>query len=73
MKPLVTVFLSSLLLGGMPASAKTGQDFLREAQAPAFKEGQTLLPLTRWAWPLSYEMNVELAQRWGYALDINPG
>lgn len=70
---LLVVFLSVLVAFFGSAHAKTGEDFLKAMPAPVFKDGHTLLPLTRWAWPLSYELNIELAQRWGYALDIYPG
>jgi hypothetical protein len=73
MKIIVKACASILLLWSFQSAAKTGVEFLQEAPAPEFKEGHTLLPLTRWAWGLSYELNVELAQRWGYALDIDPG
>ncbi|MBN2452615.1 MAG: hypothetical protein JXR77_19685 [Lentisphaeria bacterium] len=45
-------------------------DHLRSARRPAFREGHTLLPLTRWGWGLSFEANVELAEHWGYALEL---
>jgi len=61
------------LLLALPSWGKTALELLQEAPAPAFKPGHTLLPLTRWAWPLTYELNVEMCQRWGYALDIDPG
>lgn len=55
------------------AHARLALDFLRANPAPNFRPGHTMEPLTRWAWPLSYDLNVELTERWGYALDIDPG
>jgi len=43
---------------------------LRAATAPVFREGHTLPPLTRWGWTLPFEARVELAERWGYALEF---
>ncbi len=64
---------AALLLWSASCMGMTGLEFLQAAPAPIFKAGNTLSPLTRWAWPLSVELNTELAQRWGYALDIDPG
>lgn len=43
--------------------------FLASLCAPEFKSGNTLPPLTRWGWSLSFAATVQLA-RWGYALDF---
>lgn len=51
--------------------ASTALQFLNAATKPVFKVNHTLLPLTRWAWPLSYDLNVAMATDWGYALDIS--
>ncbi|MBF0593345.1 MAG: putative Ig domain-containing protein [Candidatus Omnitrophica bacterium] len=49
---------------------KTPDQFLKEATPPHFRTGHTLLPLTRWSFPINYDMNLEMADRWGYALEI---
>ncbi len=64
--------LSLAALAGAPASAKDALAMLREAPEPRFREGHTLLPLTRWGWTMPYEVRVELAERWGYALEFGP-
>lgn len=52
----------------------TATELLQAVTAPEFNKASTVLkPLTRWGWPFSYELNKELADRWGYALDIDPG
>ncbi|MCC6445025.1 MAG: hypothetical protein IT210_16405 [Armatimonadetes bacterium] len=43
---------------------------LRNAPKPVFRKGHTLPPLTRWGWTMPYEVRVELAERWGYALEL---
>jgi hypothetical protein len=35
-----------------------------------FKPGHTLLPLTKYGWTLPWDLSVESATNWGYALDI---
>lgn len=45
-------------------------DQLRAAEAPHFRPGHTLPPLTRWGWSMPYEVRVELCERWGYALEF---
>jgi len=52
------------------ASAATPLDHLRAAPKPRFREGHTLPPLTRWGWMMSYDVRVELAEHWGYALEL---
>lgn len=44
---------------------------LRQAPQPVFKQGHTLLPLTRWGWSMSYPVKIELCERWGYALEFS--
>ncbi|MFM5896651.1 MAG: hypothetical protein ACKO8W_03960 [Dolichospermum sp.] len=44
-------------------------DYLKQLPAPSFKQGHTLPPLTRFGWTLPFETRVELADRWGYALE----
>lgn len=46
----------------------TPTEYLRKAEAPVFKAGHQLPPLTRWGWTLPLETRIELAERWGYAL-----
>jgi len=45
-------------------------DHLRATERPVFREGHTLIPLTRWGWSMSYRQRVELAEHWGYALEF---
>jgi len=52
------------------ASAKTALDFLREAPKPHFAQGHSLKPLTRWGWTMPFDVRVELAENWGYALEF---
>ena len=60
--------LLCLLLSGAVLAAPS-IDTLRAAQPPRFAASHTLPPLTRWGWTLPYEVRVELAERWGYALE----
>ena len=43
---------------------------LRAASKPTFKQGHTLPPLTRWGWAMPFDVQVELAEHWGYALEL---
>jgi len=52
------------------AHARPAIDFLREATPPRFRTGHTLPPLSRWGWTMPYDVRVELAERWGYALEF---
>ena len=52
------------------AHAKTAMEMLREAPKPKFREGHTLLPLSRWGWTMPFDVRVELAEHWGYALEF---
>ena len=63
-------WLALALFSPGPAQAKTALEHLREAPKPRFREGHTLLPLTRWGWTMPYEVRVELAEHWGYALEF---
>jgi hypothetical protein len=45
-------------------------EYLDSVRAPNFYEGHTLPRLTRWGWNLPYDTAVELADRWGYALEL---
>ena len=63
--PLLAV-LAALPLSTWGASAL---DHLRSEPKPRFAEKHTLPPLTRWGWRLPVELQVELCEKWGYALD----
>jgi len=54
----------------LPAQAKTALEFLQDAPKPRFRQGHTLPPLTRWGWVMPFEVQVELAERWGYCLEF---
>jgi len=58
-----------LALAGPTTMAQTALEQLRAAEAPHFRPGHTLPPLTRWGWTMPFEVRVELAERWGYALE----
>ena len=65
--------LWSVWLGLAAASngqARTALDHLRAQPKPHFRAGHTLPPLTRWGWQMPYEVKVELAENWGYALEL---
>lgn len=47
----------------------TPAQYLASLPHPIFKKGNTLLPLTRWGWALSFDAQIEFS-RWGYALDL---
>jgi len=44
-------------------------EYLASLPAPVFAEGHTLPRLTRYGWTLDIDTRVELARRWGYALE----
>lgn len=52
------------------APAKTALGFLQAAPKPHFRRGHTLPPLSRWGWTMPFSVRVELAERWGYALEF---
>ncbi|HUT33335.1 MAG TPA: hypothetical protein VNE39_07645 [Planctomycetota bacterium] len=52
------------------ASAATPLDHLRATTGPRFRVGHTLPLLTRWGWRLSYDIQLELTEHWGYALEM---
>ena len=52
------------ILCGPVLSAGTVLEFLQSEPRPAFREGHTLLPLTRWGWSLPFEVSRELAESW---------
>ena len=45
-------------------------EYLQSLEAPGFREGHTLPPLTRWGWVLDPDTRIELAENWGYALEL---
>jgi len=59
-----------MALSAAPLGAKTPMEHLQEAPKPTFREGHTLLPLTRWGWTMPLEVRVELTEHWGYALEF---
>jgi hypothetical protein len=48
----------------------TPVEYLAEQPKPQFKPGHQLPPLTRWAYGVSSNLNLALADDWGYALDL---
>jgi len=59
------------MLASMPlARGATPLEHLRAAPEPRFKAGHGLPPLTRWGWRMSYDVQVELTEHWGYALEM---
>ena len=63
--------LAALAWGAARGAERTmAIDDLRAAPKPRFKEGHALPPLTRWGWHLPFGVRVELAERWGYALEM---
>ena len=59
-----------LVLTSSPAHAETAMEHLQAEPRPMFKEGHTLLPLSRWGWSLPVETSVELCEHWGFALEL---
>jgi len=62
--------IATIALAAEPARAKTALEMLQESPKPQFRAGHTLLPLTRWGWTMPFEVRVELAEHWGYALEF---
>jgi hypothetical protein len=60
------------MLAEQPVYAKTALQMIQESPKPHFRQGHTLLPLTRWGWTMPFEVRVELADHWGYALEFGP-
>ena len=50
--------------------ASTAYQMLQSSTPPTFRAGHTLLPLTRASFPVAYDANRELCERWGYAMEI---
>lgn len=67
---IITGVISAVLMATQVASAKTAIEFLRAADKPVFREGHTLIPLSRWGWSMPFDVRVELCERWGYALEF---
>jgi len=57
-------------LAGESARGKGPLELLRETPRPQFRQGHTLLPLSRWGWAMPYDVRVELTEHWGYALEF---
>lgn len=55
---------------GAAAVTVTPLEWLRSLPKPAFKEGHTLPPLTRWGWAMSFDVAKEFADNWGYAVEF---
>jgi hypothetical protein len=65
------LLLALLVCGvGEGVQAATALDHLRAAARPKFKAGHTLPPLTRWGWAMPFDVQVELTEHWGYALEM---
>lgn len=63
-------FLITLSSNGT-VQGQTAAEHLKAApNKPVFKEGHTLIPLTRWGWSMAYDTKIELCERWGYALEF---
>jgi len=67
------LFLLLVIIAGVfnPwVEGKTALQFLQEAPRPKFRPDHTLPHLTRWGWEMPFEVKVELAENWGYALEF---
>ncbi|MBI3986220.1 MAG: hypothetical protein HY343_04845 [Lentisphaerae bacterium] len=58
------------LIGAQAVFALTAAEQLKAAPKPNFREGHTLIPLSRWGWTMSVETRIELTENWGYALEF---
>lgn len=70
---ITSVTLAGLVLSPSTAHAETALEHLQAEPRPVFKEGHTLLPLSRWGWSLPVETSVELCEHWGFALELQSG
>jgi hypothetical protein len=52
------------------AAGATALELLQAAPKPVFKAGHGLPRLTRWGWAMAPAVRIELAERWGYALEM---
>jgi hypothetical protein len=60
----------SVSAANAPAGALVAPaEWLKAQPKPAFREGHTLPPLTRYGWVLDLDTRVELAEHWGYGLE----
>ena len=50
--------------------AGTALQHLGASPRPNFRKDHTLLPLTRWGWIMPFDVRIELADKWGYALEF---
>ncbi len=70
----VAAGVASLCVGAAatPAHAEeiSPAEWLKRQEAPAFRTGHTLPPLTRFGWTLPVDARIELAERWGYCLEF---
>ena len=69
-RALPAALLPIVLAFGSPASGATIVERLRAVPRPHFRKGHTLPPLGRWGWSLPLEARVELAEHWGYTLEM---
>ena len=82
-RPLLAAALLGLL-AGWPADLRAAErpkdveippghvlpaEYLASLPAPVFAKGHTLPRLTRYGWTLDFDTRVDLARRWGYALE----
>lgn len=56
--------------GAQTGARITPAEWLKAQPAPRFKPGHGLPPLTRFGWVLPLDARIELAERWGYALEF---
>lgn len=70
--PELVLFAIAVLIAGVGSGdeSKTALDHLKESTAPNFRSDHSLPPLTRWGWSMPFDVRVELAEKWGYALEF---
>jgi len=67
----VLLVVGSIACGpGGSVHAATALLHLRAAPKPRFGKGHSLPPLTRWGWAMPLDVRIELAEHWGYALEL---
>lgn len=55
-----------------PSSAQiTPADWLKAQPKPKYRTGHTLPPLTRYSWDMDFDVRIELAESWGYAVEFS--
>lgn len=52
------------------AMAQTAYEHLNQETKPVFKQGHTLPVLSRWGWQMDTQTRIELADHWGYGLEL---